>query len=531
MRSRRSYWMLGIVTALLLLIAFVYLRDSRLLEEMKTENVRMSQRIEESALKQKDAIIQKRISEQLEEIAQQQKVITESQKTIALEQRALAEQKQREALVQKRVADGAKTRAVNALNDAEKQRKIAVAQKNAAEAAERNANRLRMIALGQSLSARSINQMNTGSDTLATMLALAAWQFISENNGDLYQSELFQALKMSSAEENTLRAHKGFIRDIDVMPGSSEEDLSLISVSQSGEIILWKGSASSMKPRMLFDDAKRDFRNIDFNADGSVFVASTFSGDLAIAKSPFNAADISISSLSDERISSIAFISNNVLVYPEGSNLIGLDVGSRGSSVQQVYSHTAEITGLLYNGASGRIFFSDVNGAVLSFDPSNGGEATAHFRLPEGEVSCMAIGENGKIAAGTASGKIFVQDGENQAGLKELIGHLSQVNDLAFSGDMLTSISYDRTVRLWNLKMASVESIVIDEHDDWGYNIDIVPGAEKLISAGADKFIRITTIDPVRLAELVKARVSRDFTTEEWGAYIGPTVEYKSLKQ
>ena len=58
-----------------------------------------------------------------------------------------------------------------------------------------------------------------------------------------------------------------------------------------------------------------------------------------------------------------------------------------------------------------------------------------------------------------------------------------------------------------------------------------MPGAQKVVSAGADRLLRVTTIDPKRLAEFVSQRVPRDFTQEEWDAYVDPSVEYQSLKQ
>ncbi len=527
MKVKGLYGLLGVGLVLLLALAYLYLKDSRALEEVRFENTRMSQKIEESATKQKEAIVQKRISEQLEEIAQQQKLITESQKTIALEQRGIAEQKQDEAIQQKQIADRAKTRAINALDDAEKQRKIAVEQKEAAEAAEKNATRLRLLALGQSLSARSINQKNTGNDSLASMLALAAWRFTRKNKGDLYQSELFQALKMSSAEENALSAHKGFIRDIAIVPDAGKNPLKLVSVSQSGEVILWEGDLSTLQPKVLMDAPEHDFRKVLFSPDGATLVAVSAAGKATLFQAPFSKPGGDLA-LSDNRLPSLAFINEHVLVFPSGSSLIGFDLRTRGSSVSQVYSHSNDIEQLLFDKKSEKLYFADKQGSVFSFSPGSNTQATFHCRFSIANITCLAVDSKRRIAAGTASGKIFVYD---ETGIKELIGHLSQVNGLAYDEDLLLSVSYDRTVRLWNLNKPSLESIIIEKHDAWGYSIGIVPHTKKVISAGADRLLRITTIDPERLAKLVSKKVARDFTREEWAAFVDPSVEYQSLKQ
>ncbi len=531
MRTSRLRWFFGTFFIILLLVlSYVYFKDARALEKIKFENALMSQKIEESILKQKEAIVQKRISEQLEEIALQQKLITESQKTIAFKQRTIAEQKQREAIMQRQIADKAKATAVNAFKDAEEQRKIAIGQKNAAEAAEKNANRLRMLALGQSLSARSINQKNTGNDTLATMLALAAWQFTNENKGDLYQSELFQALKISVEEENSLRAHKGFIRDIDAI--RKGDQINLVSVSQNGEIILWENSAWTFQPRILMENPEYDLRSVSFNHSGTAFASSDASGNVIIADAPYQSSNFDIIELSDTKIKSIAFINDDLLIYPEGSNLMELNIGLNRVSIEhkQIYKHADDIEFLLFDQKSGKVFFSDVTGNVFSFVPASN-QIYLHFRHNMRNISCIAVGEKEKIAIGTTSGKIYVEDHHNKNDVKEFVGHISQVNDLVFSKDLLISISYDRTVRLWDLENFSFEPVVIEEHDDWGYSVNVIPGAEKVISAGADKRIRVTTIDPKELAELVQEKFPREFTNDEWEAYVGSAVDYKSLKK
>lgn len=531
MNSNRSYWLFGILLIGIVGVGiYFYQRDTSALKDVKNENVRMSQKIDEAESKQKDAIIQKRISEQLEEIAQQQKLITESQKTIALEQRVIAEQKQNEAVIQKQVADRAKTRAVSALEDAEKQKKIAVEQKNAAEAAEKNTNRLRMLALGQSLSARSINQNNAGNDTLASMLALAAWQFTEENQGDLYQSELFQALKIASKEENVLRAHKGFIRDLALMPSSSENDLKLSSVSESGEIILWTGNSSSLQPKILFKNDSYDLRKVCFNKEASMLAASDLTGNVILLKEPFNSSQAQSFKLSDYKIDALAFINTNTLVFNEETNIIGTNVTTGGSSVQQIYGHTDMVTNIWFDAPSNLLYFSDDKGQFCSVKPNSGDEAKVILNLKDHSISCFVVDENGKIAVGTNSGKIYVKNSEDN-NLTELIGHISEVNDLAFEGEELISIGYDKTVRLWNLASSSTESVIIEQHKDWGYCINNIAGSGKIVSAGADKFLRITTIDPQRLAKLVQKNVNRDFTQDEWNTYVDPTVKFKSFNQ
>ncbi len=530
---------------LLLLVGGVYWWDARVFREARAENAKMSQRIQESVLKQKEAIIQRRVSEQLEEIAQQQKLITESQRTIALRQRAIAEERRLEAVAQKHIADQAKTRAVEASKVAEEQKQIAIEQKqiaieqkNAAETAEKKANRLRMLALGQSLSARSINQMNAGNDSLAAMLAMASWHFISENNGDLYQAELFQALKMSSGQDHSLRVHKGAIRDMDITGGFPAEPFRLATVSQSGELVLWEGDSLSLEgrssgspPLPLLDNEDHDFRKVAFNPSGNVLTVGDATGNIMVKKAPFNQSAYQIFELSDRPFRALSFISEHMLVYPEGSNVMGFDVSTGETKAVQIYHHTHEITAMIYDGTSGNIIFGDKIGGLYSFKPNSDKVAQRHFQLGTETISSLAGSLEGPLAMGTVSGNIFVQEDRDTSALHILTGHLSQVNDLAFCKGLLLSISYDMTLRLWNVKKNPVGSVVVEKLNAWGYCMNVVPGTERIISAGAGRLVRITTINPEKMAELVQQRINRNFTEDEWNTYIGSSIDYKLLKE
>ena len=525
MKIKATYLLSIFLLIMALAMGWLYRSNSQKLENARNENVKMSRKIATSELKQKDAIIQKRISEQLEEIAQQQKLITENQRAIALEQSAIAEQKKQEAIVQKQVADKAKTRAENAFQDAENQRKIAVNQKEVAERAEKNANRLRMLALGQSLSAKSINQSNTGNDSLATMLALAAWQFTNNNNGDLYQTELFQALKLASNGKNNFRAHSRPIRDVVVAPGSSTDEMTLVSVDEGGTVISWKGNYQNLYHAILWENKDYDLRKAVFNGSGNTLVISDAKGNILVFNKPFSSEPLIIK-CSDSKVMGLAFLNDHLLAYTDGSNVIQTDLNTEGSSVMQLYGHTELISCLAYDVESDRMLIGDVKGNAFLYYSKQKAE-TGKILSMNHAVSAISI-STGKLAFGTASGNIYLYDLKASA-YHELVGHISQVNDLIFNDDQLFSIAYDKTIRLWDLKGSNIESIVIEEQNNWGYALGSVPGSKQVVSSGADKQLSIYTVDPKELAMLVKARVKRDFTREEWNTYVDPTVPYKSL--
>lgn len=527
---KRIYILTVFLVLVLCLLGFMYTESTQKLEDIIGENSIMNAKIVESEQKQKEAFIQKRISEQLEEIAQQQKVITESQKTIALEQRSIAEQKQKEAVVQKQLADVAKLRAVNALEEAEMQKTIAVEQKDLAKTAEKNANRLRMLSLGQSLSARSINQHNTGNQELASMLALTAWQFMIENDGDLYQAELFKALKTSSMEDRSFRArfHQTGIRDLGVLPNSSEENMKIITADEGGQLVYWSGDVDQLSATPMWSDPEFSLRKICFNRNGSRLIVSDASGNLLLFNAPYDRPNVLQLKLSGIALGDIVFLSNTKLAITDERTIAVMDVDSRDTSSQTIYNHTHVITQLIFDSKVQKLYFSDERGVLLSLDNKPGAQAEIIAKIGE-QISSIMLSNSSKIALGTKSGKVCVINLRSRSKM-DLIGHISQVNDLAFINDMLISISYDKTVRLWNLKNETIESIIIEEQNSWGYCLKSLPVTEKVIFAGNDKALNVATINTVDLATMVRKNVKRNFTQDEWNTNVDPSIPLRSFK-
>jgi hypothetical protein len=501
--------------------------ESSELTAVKNENIRMTEKITESETKQKQAIIQKRISEQLEEIALQQKLVTEKQKKIALDQRSIAEEKKKEAVLQKQLADKAKLRAVDAFKDAEQQREIAIEEKNIAKRAEQKASRLRLLALARSLAARSINQSNSGNDTLAAMLATTAWDFTSNNNGDHYQSELFQALKLSAKEKQQLRLHKGHIRDVLVLE-DSESKIELISISEMGEVAVWKRKNGALVSNTLLSDQGFDFRKLAASPDKKYVSVSDSEGNIHVFKLS-NSTYQFVSKQADHQIDQMCFLTNNLLVFVSESNIIGMKLSDEGSSVRSIYGHTQNIGQLEINTVNNKLYFSDYSGKIFSFNPEDSEDAAIEIDLQGQIISCFSWTSGQKLVAGTKSGKIYLQK-SSRNDWDELVGHLSQVNDLVVVDDLIYSISYDKTVRLWKRKGNAHESIIIEKLNDWGYALDVTHD-QKLVSAGGDKIIRVTTVKPKELALLVKNKVDREFTEEEWNTYVDQSINQESLKE
>lgn len=530
--SRRLTTILTIFfLALSAFMGFLYWQTQKENDQLLAENARMTARIEAAEQEQREAIIQRRISEQLENITREQKNLTEEQTRFAIEQRTIAEERQAEAINQRQKADIATARAVKALDDAENQRQIAVEQKDIAEserlkseAAEKRADRLRQLALSQALSIQASNQQEAGNEELAAMLSTMGWKYAAQNSGDPYQSDLFSALKKASGESTELRAHTDYIRALTAFEINGAP--MVVSASQNGEIRLWRKTGDAFKADSLVQNDSYDFREIVANQTGDFIAAGDMNGNVLIIEDPAGQAKVSPFELTNVPITGLHFLDDDRFIYTDGNGIVGLIILKDGYPSSYLYQHERAIRAISQGQSASELIMIDDEGQIFALDLESN-KAKTLFKVDIAAAS-LVQNDKGMIAVGARDGRIILFN-RNSGESSELIGHQSMVNDLVFAGEVLVSVSYDQTVRLWNLSNPNSESILLNQLGQWGYALCLMPGGQQVASAGADRVVRIDTIDPEALANMVNQKINRDFSPEEWQQFIGEGNPFQKL--
>ncbi|MCX6270729.1 MAG: hypothetical protein NTU44_05830 [Bacteroidetes bacterium] len=539
-RTRRFSVILGtasVISVLFLILALNMMFKSEANEKKALEKEKIATVESKAAAEQSEqAIIQKKISEQQQQIAEQQKIITEEQKDYAIKQQLIAEQQKKEAVFQRLVADQSKVAAEKARDDAESQRKEAVNQttiadqeRNKAAVSEQHALRLRMIAIGKSIAIQS-EKMQTGVEgDLPALLAFQAYQFISENKGNLQDPDLYHALAAVSDDKLVLRGHNDEVRSIALSHSGNQ----LVSCSSDGSVRLWQiNLPGAFQPFNTLKKGKNGFRSVAMSPDEKWVASGNTDGEILVWQTTHPEGVPQILRLNTFPVNTLRFLPSQVLVAGSSDGLIRVwDVRDKTPVLLNSISTGMKISQMDFQTDKNLLFISTLDGQVMRVKLQGQNPVPEVLLKSPKPIQTLCLTKDGEyLALGFSSGLIrIVKVAHPNDNPVDLIGHTSSINSLVFSpdGTILASCSYDRTIRLWKYLEPGIPPVVIDDNDKWVYGLSFGPDSQKIFSCGADKSIRQFIIDPAFLSGRVCTRVKRNLDQDEWNKYIGSDIPYQ----
>ena len=508
----------------------------KLSDNLKTTRVQ----IEEAARQRREAVIQRKISEQQQQIAEQQRIMTEKERQFALDQQMIAQNERTEALHQKQLAEESRGDALNARDEAESQRKeaiqlkqIAEEQRKIAEKSEENARKLQLLAVAQSLAIQSETMQESFQGDLPDLLAVEAYLLNLENGGSVNDPDIFTALSLAADDIISFRSHKDEVRGIAL----SKDGRMLASCSMEGTVDLWDLNKETPAPIRLNvpENLNTGFRSICFSSDIQFLAAGDISGNTIVWNLEQPDKDARILSVSPAIITNIQFFSgNNKLVVANSAGKIRIwDLDQPLPSWKEFSDpQFSPVTAIICLNDNESVIWANENGKVYLYNPKSMSFSPPLILDCKNKITTLALNqEEDLLAVGYEDGMINLWNyNEIDQPATQLIGHISAVNDICFcpAREAMASCSYDGTIRIWDIKNMANQSVVLRDHDAWIYDIAITPDGDRLISAGADKIIRSRTINPAVLARDICSKITRNLTVDEWAEYIGQDIEYRN---
>lgn len=492
-------------------------------QQTKIQNEALNLQLRQANEEKKEATVIRRVSLQLEEIAYQQKDISDKQRQEAVYQTQIANQMRRHAEEEREKALVAQEEAINAYDQMEAQKRIAEKRQQEAILARQKADTLACLALGRSLGTLAVTQYATGNKDLASLLAYSSWKFTAENGGDVYQPAIFDALSVTSSMTKYFTRHQGAIRDMQLVVKDKLHPY-LLTVSQSGEIIYWTPedeSDSVVHSEYLFNDLAFDFRKVYVDVENSLIYALSFTGFLVVINEK---KQVRIIPVEEQELIGMAVTSSHIYVASRKGTVLRTDLSNL--KFQPFYTHSQSLS--LFQQSGEMLFLGDVTGCVCELSEATG--KVNHYNkvdVHEPVTALCLTPKKDKLAVGYKSGVIHCYDLHSEK-VDELIGHISAVTHIEFVDGRFASSSYDCSVRLWNLDSEKIVSAIVSQPGEW-IHVFCMAGNMLQLLIGSDKgTIHIVSISPSQMAERVKKELTRDFTQEEWAYYVGGLREYES---
>ena len=504
---------IGCLGALLATLAatMVYMRhtDGERIGELESQ-------IGELREREKRSDVDRRVSRQMEEIANGQQVLAEERSNEAVRQSEIArdmtlrsEAERQKALAAQGIAEAAAEEARDAYRTAEDQRRQA-------EHAKLVADTLNYISLGRTLGSQAYAICQAGDMELGHLLAYASYLFTSDYGGDLFNPSVFQALTQSAGGRRQFGVHNGSVSCIRISP----KDHHLLTVSTYGEMLSHSTDGTGIQTRRLMSDKNYCLRD-GFAARNGKDYAVSHTGHLVVADGdrvrviwlehvdrPFSLQDICDGRqllIVGENSAALFDLATEKVI---GTRRLGFRVVSTGRR------------------GGKPLLFDDCGGMHLV----SGLDDMTHEKVPvSGQVTAYA--ENGRrrlTAYGMADGTIWLVDGGGRT--HRLVGHLSQVTKLAFDAYRLYSSSYDGRLLLWMTGDPQMKPVTLFQTSSWLNDFTFTEDMNYIWTGEHNGTVTEYLISLPMIARRLRRNVKRNLTQEEWDYYVGRGIPYRKVK-
>lgn len=497
--------------------------------------------IEALKAKEREATIVKRVSQQMEDIAYQQKEVSDRQRERAEEQSALAISERERAEMESDAARSAEAKAVLALADAEQQRSIAeqqsaiaIQQRDEAQLAKSISDTLNYRAHGRTLGNSSRTKYEAGNTEQAQLLAYASWYFLDRYKGNTYLEESFKAVQNATHSLQQFSVPK--FSSVNATTFIPETDECLVATDY-GEIFLLHSTEKGITSRVLLNDKTFDFRDV-LVVNKSIYALS-YNGYLCRLTLSGNVENIPVGGDGFSRVISLG---NGTLLLVARDRVEWFDVEkTRVTAIKQLPS---TVSSVCQCDDVTELYFTDNTRYQLLAD------RTLRKSKPqlEGLITCCYYDKQEKsIYLGRSDGLIRIIPRHRK--YTDLVAHSSAINSMALMDSILLTASYDQTFCVWNLprllhpleenvnlvdqkKVTPREWLLPVTYKCKGWPKSVVFDSKNRTAwiGASNGFVQHMSVSADGMADRLLRQLKRNFTIEEWNEFLGVTIPYVKFK-
>ncbi len=388
--------------------------------------------------------------------------------------------------------------------------------------------RLRMVSLAKSMSLRSLQL--PAEDELQPLLAYQAYRFNNGNKGSRNDADIYAGLYNVAKNKGSTRI-KNFtgmdshVKSIAFIPGKNE----FFSSDSGGNILRWDMASEDQSFRVVYSgDEVVDVMAVSPESEWLAFGAA----DNKIGVLPVEGNDKGFELNGHTgKIRSLVFSYDGNYLYSAAldGKVLKWDLTARtstdiGTGAMQVTSIALSINNNYIAGISdqglGLVWNPGQNGRNLII--GSDGRKIRNIRFKP---------DDDRIAVGYDDGTIELWDiaaGERITGFK---AHQGGINDIRFNGNnsQMATAATDGTLKLWDTGDLTAAPVTFTDNEGVVVAFDFSPDGGVILSAVASEKPKM--IARPAFADTFAADgctyVTRNFTPEEWLAYVGKDIAYE----
>lgn len=499
----------------------------------------LQQELEQMRAEAEQAAVVRRVSQQMEEIAYQQKELSDVAANEARQQSALARENARRAEEESQRARQAQQEAQIERQHAEHEAQLAMeAEREAlmmrdeAQIQRQKSDHLMYLTVARTLSGLAVTQFDNHDAELGKVLTLQAYRMLCDGGGNLYTSEMYSAVAQSLGLLQTYNfPTHSYVNDIDLLPAPH---VGVVAVSTYGEVVMFtlrKGHTRADQ-RLLFADKSYYFKSVVPYEDclvlmdqaGSLYTM-TYEGRISEKWQ----------TLSDVKVEYIYRLKNRLLLVKCADRLIWVNYKNHKRLIE--YPCPVQLEAIFVqtddNEDPESIYLFMEGGLCHRIDPV--GRLMSEAQLEYDQYGNEAfVSRDGAIFVGLENGQVY----HTMSGSKSNVfsNHISMINGIYVQDSICVTVAQDHKVCISDLRLMSG-----DKEHEWvepaTYTTQGWPWvlattiSQKLptnilwVGCSNGEVIQM----PMLMSEMGKALENagiRNMTRSEWSEYVGNNLEY-----
>jgi len=390
--------------------------------------------------------------------------------------------------------------------------------------------RLRMISVSKTMSLRSQQTSVTGD--LQALLALQAYLFNRKNNGSRNDADIYMGLYTLAKQRNsdkikTFEGISGTLKNILFIPSRN----ALLASDSEGKVLLYdlNSSEKDQNYKLLYTDNEivdvmavspgadwlacgdgtSSVKMISLNGSGTNYELKGHSGKIRSLVFSFDGNFLYSAAVDGKVLKWNLASGNSVELETDRTVITSLDVSSDNNYVAGI---TEQGSGLIWNS----------------------GNAKGKFKIEtkNKRIRCIRFKpDEARIAVGYDDGLIEIWDAISGNKTSEFQAHSGEVKEIRFSRSepQMATSGEDQTLKLWDTGDFISPPVCFNDNDGIVIGFEFSPGGDVIFSGTIGSKPRI--IARPAYADSFAADgcsyVTRNFTPNEWLAYVGRDIAYE----